>query len=363
MEPENDPIATLLQLAGRRPRRRPRSPRAFARACARNGRAARDAARRRAGWPRPHVWPWWSRLRWSRCARRSPLRRPCPRAVVAHAETISGAAVGSGGRFLEPGAELRAGDTMETARGATASLLWGGATLRIDGSTSASRRVLTPAFARPRRGVHRLERRGRRGGHAPRRHRRRRHAVRSETRRRAPCASACARAVSTCDATARRIPPRRASSSMAGAQGEVTRRAVPRSGAEWDWVLRAAPAVTLEGRTLARRRRCREPRERPRAGLRGARQRRAPARQRAALARRRAGRRACGLGNSARVGRRPPDRAGEAMSRRWFGVALLLIAATAQARYAGRPLDRCAARSRSRKGCASSTATTSCGRR
>jgi ferric-dicitrate binding protein FerR (iron transport regulator) len=33
----------------------------------------------------------------------------------------------------------------------------------------------------------------------------------------------------------------------ARSSGEVTRVSIPRSGAEWDWVTRAAPPMTLEG--------------------------------------------------------------------------------------------------------------------
>ena len=37
----------------------------------------------------------------------------------------------------------------------------------------------------------------------------------------------------------------------ADARGAVTQRAISRSGAEWEWVVRAAPPFSLDGRTLA----------------------------------------------------------------------------------------------------------------
>ena len=186
-------------------------------------------------------------------ALRTPQSSPpahAPRAaVVARAETISGAAVGLGGRFLEPGTKLRAGDTLETARGATASLVWGGATLRVDGNThlrlESPRRlsldrgavyvatngagvvVVTPLGAIEDVGTQfevRLDASGVRV---------RVRDGRVDLRRHGETHSATAGVELS-----------------AGAHGDVARRAVPRSGAEWDWVLRAAPALTLEGRTL-----------------------------------------------------------------------------------------------------------------
>lgn len=37
----------------------------------------------------------------------------------------------------------------------------------------------------------------------------------------------------------------------AGTRGDVTQHSIPRSGAEWNWVVRAAPPIRLDGRTLA----------------------------------------------------------------------------------------------------------------
>ena len=37
----------------------------------------------------------------------------------------------------------------------------------------------------------------------------------------------------------------------ADAAGGVTEHSIAKSGAEWDWVLRAAPPIHLDGRTLA----------------------------------------------------------------------------------------------------------------
>jgi hypothetical protein len=36
----------------------------------------------------------------------------------------------------------------------------------------------------------------------------------------------------------------------ADARGAVTERSITRNGTEWDWIVRAAPAIALEGRTL-----------------------------------------------------------------------------------------------------------------
>jgi ferric-dicitrate binding protein FerR (iron transport regulator) len=250
MDTENDPIAALLQMAGRRPAVPPE-------VAARVREAVRDEWTRSTGRR--------TRTRWMAAAAcvalvvtialvalrtpqpSSPAR--APHTVVARAETISGAAVGSGGRFLEPGAELRAGDTLETARSATASLMWGGATLRIDGNTHL-----------------RLE--------SPRRLSLDRGAVYIATNGAGVVVVTPLGAIEDVgtqfevrlDASAVRVrvrdgrvdlrrhgethSPTAALELSAGAQGDVARRAVPRSGAEWDWVLRAAPAIPLEGRTL-----------------------------------------------------------------------------------------------------------------
>ncbi len=249
MEPENDPIATLLQLAGRRPAVPPEI-------AARVRESVRDewtrSTRRR------------TQTRWMAAAAclalvvtiasvalRTPQSVPAPlaRTVVAHAETISGSAVGSGGRFLEPGAELRAGDTLETARGATASLLWGGATLRVDGNTKL--RLQSPRRLSLDRGAVYIASNG---------------AGVVVVTSLGAIEDVGTRFEVRLDPGALRVRVRdgrvdlrrngQTHSATAGvelsarAQGDVTRRAVPRSGAEWDWVLRAAPALTLEGRTL-----------------------------------------------------------------------------------------------------------------
>jgi ferric-dicitrate binding protein FerR (iron transport regulator) len=249
MSTENDPIAALIQLAGHRPAVPPE-------VTARVRDAVRDewerSTRRR------------TRTRWMAAAAcialvatialialRTPATSPAPtsRAIVARAETITGAAIGAGGRFLEPGMELRAGDVLETARGAAASVLWGGATLRVDGNThlrlqsthrlsldrgavyvasnGAGVVVTTPLGAIEDIGTQ-FEVRVDAGALRVR--------VRDgriDLRRNGETHSASAGVELS-----------------AGASGEVTRRAVPRSGAEWDWILRAAPAMALEGRTL-----------------------------------------------------------------------------------------------------------------
>lgn len=250
MENENDPIATLLQLAGRRPAV-PADITARVRQAVREEWESR--ARRR------------TRMRFAMAAaavvvlvagglvmfRKTGTVSPAatPRAIIASVETMSGGAIGGDGRFVETGAQLRAGDAMETARGATASLRWGAATLRMDGGThvrlDSSRGLFLDhgavyvasngarvVVSTPLGDVHdvgtefevRIDQdtvrvRVREG--------------RVDLRRNGATHSAAAGVELAADA-----------------RGSVTQRAIPRSGSEWDWVVRAAPAMTLEGRTL-----------------------------------------------------------------------------------------------------------------
>jgi len=172
-----------------------------------------------------------------------------PRPVVAGVESISGAAIVSGGRFAEAGTELRAGDTLETAHGAVASVRWSNATLRVDGDTHV--RVDSDRALHLDRGALFVASHG--------------HHVVITT----PLGEI--RDVGTefevrLDAKAVRVRVREGRVDLrrggathtavagveliADAAGAVTQRAVARGGSEWDWIVRAAPAIALEGRTL-----------------------------------------------------------------------------------------------------------------
>ena len=247
MDSENDPIAALLQLAGRRPA-------VPADVTARVRDAVREeweqSTRRR------------TRMRLAAVAAAVVgvtaggwlmLRTTTPagvvQPVVATVQTMSGGAIGGDRRFLEAGARLRAGDQIETARGATASLRWGMATLRMDGGThvrlDSARGLLLDQgavyVASNANGVEITTPLGiiRDVGTA------------FEVRLQADLVRVRVREG--------RIDLRRngaVHSAGAGieltarARGSVTQRAIPRSGADWEWVVRAAPGIALEGRTL-----------------------------------------------------------------------------------------------------------------
>jgi ferric-dicitrate binding protein FerR (iron transport regulator) len=251
MENENDPIAALLQLAGRRPA-------VPADVTARVREAVREEweqrTRRRA------------RMRFALAAaavvvliagglvmfRTTETVAPSPvtpRAIIASVETMSGGAIGGDGRFLEAGAQLRAGDAMETARGATASLRWGAATLRMDGGTHVRLDSALGLFLD--RGAVFVVSNGSRVvirtplGDV--------HDVGTEFEVRLDNDAVRVRVREG------RIDLRRNGAShsatagvelAADARGNVAQRAIPRNGDEWDWIVRAAPAITLEGRTL-----------------------------------------------------------------------------------------------------------------
>ncbi|MEK6371346.1 MAG: FecR domain-containing protein [Acidobacteriota bacterium] len=251
MENENDPIATLLQLAGRRPA-------VPADVTARVREAVREewelSARRR------------TRMRFAAAAaavvvliagglvmfRSTETVAPqsiAPRAIIASVETMSGGAIGGDGRFLEAGAQLRAGDAMETARGATASLHWGAATLRLDGGTHV--RLDSPRGLFLDRGAVYVASNGERVvvstplGDV--------HDVGTEFEVRIDNDAVRVRVREGRVDLRRNGATHSAAAGVelaADARGNVTQRPIPRSGSEWDWIVRAAPAMTLEGRTL-----------------------------------------------------------------------------------------------------------------
>jgi ferric-dicitrate binding protein FerR (iron transport regulator) len=171
------------------------------------------------------------------------------RAVVARAETISGAAIGAAGRFLDRGAEIRAGDALETARDATASLLWSGATLRIDGNTHL--RIDSDRALFLDRGAVYIASNGH--GMVVTTPLGAIHDIGTQFEVRLDASTLRVRVRDGRVDLRRNGETHSATAGIelsAGARGGVIRRAVARSGAEWDWILHAAPAMTLEGRTL-----------------------------------------------------------------------------------------------------------------
>jgi ferric-dicitrate binding protein FerR (iron transport regulator) len=186
----------------------------------------------------------------------STTTTPAPRGVVATVQTIAGGAIAGDGaarHLLDSGASILAGDSIETAGSAAASLSWGGATLRLDGGTRvrmASARELDlqrgavyiasdhpsangVVIKTPLGAVHdigtqfevRLD-----GGQMRIRVREGRIDLRQGT------ASHLASAGVELNADA---------------HGAITQRSIPGNGADWDWVVRAAPPIRLDGRTLA----------------------------------------------------------------------------------------------------------------
>jgi ferric-dicitrate binding protein FerR (iron transport regulator) len=188
--------------------------------------------------------------------RTTPALVPAPRVVVATVQTIAGGAIGGDGaarHLLDSGASILAGESIETAGSATASLRWGGSTLRLDGGTRvhmASARqlelqrgavyvasdrpsangvtVLTPLGAVHDIGTQFEVRVA--GDHLIVRVREGRIDLKHGSATRSAAAGV------ELDADAR---------------GSLTQRAISRSGSEWEWVVRAAPPIGLDGRTLA----------------------------------------------------------------------------------------------------------------
>jgi ferric-dicitrate binding protein FerR (iron transport regulator) len=166
------------------------------------------------------------------------------KAIVATVQSINGGAISDRG-LIESGATILAGQSVETAQSAAASLQWGRATLRLAGGTrvrfDSARRVSldrgtlfvasahehglvvqTPLGAITDVGTEfevRLE-----GGHVRVRVREGRVDLRSQT----------ATAGTELDADA----------------NHVVARPISRTGDEWEWIVRAAPPLRLEGRRL-----------------------------------------------------------------------------------------------------------------
>jgi ferric-dicitrate binding protein FerR (iron transport regulator) len=251
MQNENDPIATLLQIAGRRPAV-PADVTARVREAVREEweRSARRRTRRRFALAAAAVVVLVAGgLVMFRPAATVAPSPAAPRAIIASVETMSGSAIGGDGRFVEAGARLRTGDAMETARGATASLRWGAATLRMDGGTRV--RLDSPRGLFLDRGAVFIASNGERVvvstplGDV--------HDVGTEFEVRMVDDALRVRVREGQVDLRRNGATHTAAAGVelaADARGNVTQRAIPRSGSEWDWVVRAAPAITLEGRTV-----------------------------------------------------------------------------------------------------------------
>jgi ferric-dicitrate binding protein FerR (iron transport regulator) len=244
MNDENDRVAALIQLAGKRP--------AVPADAAERVRAAvheewTRTARRR------------TRMRFAAAAAaiviltiagfvmmRTPApsqQPPAARAVVASVESASG------GATVWTGAQLRAGDVVETSRGGTVSLRWGKDTLRVDGDTRVRFNDGRAVFLN--RGAVYVASSG------------------AGVVVRTPLGDV--RDVGTqfevrVDPSALRVRVREGRIDLvrggathsaeagveltADAAGAIERHVIARSGGEWDWVVRAAPAIALEGQTL-----------------------------------------------------------------------------------------------------------------
>jgi len=189
--------------------------------------------------------------------RTTPTSTPVviPRSVVATVQTITGGAIAGDGaarHLLDSGASILAGDSIETAGNAAASISWGGATLRLDSGTRI--RIASARELDLQRGAV---------------------YVASEAAKNGVIVNTPLGAVHDIgtqfevrlinDAMRVRVREGRVDllqgnvshTATAGAEltsdvhGVITQRAIPLSGAEWEWIVRAAPPIRLDGRTLA----------------------------------------------------------------------------------------------------------------
>jgi hypothetical protein len=189
-------------------------------------------------------------------SRSSPAPLLAIPAVVAAVQSIDGGAIGGDGasrHLLDSGTPVVAGEWLETAGSAAVSLGWGGNTLRLDGGTRV--RIATARELDLQRGaVYIASDRPSANGVAVRTPLGTVHDVGTQFEVRVAGDGIRVRVREG------RIGLQRGSimhSAAAGIEldatpdGDVTRRAIPRSGAEWAWVVHAAPPIRLEGLTLA----------------------------------------------------------------------------------------------------------------
>lgn len=249
---DDDQIATLLRLAGRRP-------------AVEQDRAARVRNAVHEAWQEQTAGR--SRRRWLSAAaavvvllmagviafRASRTTvTPAPSAIVATVEAYEGAVAarqGEASSIINVGSPLRPDQILETADGASASLRWGKATLRVDGGSMV--RFESPRAVTLQKGAVYFA-----GGHTG--------VVintpfgqihdigtQFEVRLAADFVRVRVREGRVeLDRNGVKAVAEAGTELSAHASGAVARRAIPPFGEEWAWIARAAPPVALEGQRL-----------------------------------------------------------------------------------------------------------------
>lgn len=235
---ENDPVATLIRLAGRRP-----------------GIDAERTARVRAAvegeWRATLRRRLWTRVGAAvalaaavggvllfRSAPEAPVAPPALAPIVAHVQFVRGTTA--------PAADIRAGAVLQLPAGATASLDWNGATLRLDGGTHL--RFDGAEVATLQRGAVYYAGDGRRAavtlrtlfGDV------RDVGTRFEVRLRDDGVVVRVRE----GAVMLRGTTARARSELVATASSIETRSIGTTGEAWSWIEEAAPPITLEGKTL-----------------------------------------------------------------------------------------------------------------
>jgi hypothetical protein len=235
---EDDPVATLVRLAGRRT----------------------EVNAERAARVRVAVQEEWRstlrRRRWLRVAAATAVAAtvggvlllrtppatvaplPMPMEIVAVVQAVHGTTV------LAPGAELRAGAELQVPADATASLTWNGATLRLDGGTRV--RLDGRTVASLQQGA--VYYAGDRGGVT----------LRTPfgdvrdvgTRFEVRLLDDAARVRVRQGAVSMRGTTARAGTELVATRAAVAQHPVSTTGEEWAWIEEAAPPIALEGKTL-----------------------------------------------------------------------------------------------------------------
>jgi ferric-dicitrate binding protein FerR (iron transport regulator) len=235
---ENDPVATLVRLAGRRT----------------------EVDAERAARVRAAVQEEWRstlrRRRWLRVAAatavaatvggimllRTPTATVTPAALPAPVVAVVQAVHGT--TALVPGTELRAGAEVQVPPDATASLTWNGATLRLDGGTRV--RFDGRAIASLQQGA--VYYAGNRGGITLRTAFGDVHDV--GTRFEVRLLDDAARVRVREGAVSMRGTTARAGTELVTTRAAIAQHPVTTTGEEWAWIEEAAPPIALEGKTL-----------------------------------------------------------------------------------------------------------------
>jgi ferric-dicitrate binding protein FerR (iron transport regulator) len=179
-------------------------------------------------------------------------------AIVATIQSVNGGAIRGDRKttvLLDEGAHAYTGDTIETAVGGTTALTWSSATLRLDGGTRLRLQTAHRLFLE--RGAVYIA-----SGNVPP------HAVVLTPLGSVEDAGTQFEVRVTPDRVRIRVREGRVNLERDGARhsavatpstgieldddasGTITQHSIARSGAEWEWVVRAAPPIRLEGRTL-----------------------------------------------------------------------------------------------------------------